>query len=113
LALRLSRASPQADCDRLDGEGEKVMMNFKLIGAVIISLTLATPAMAIPRNYQNDCGRAIDEEQPVQDALKFGNGMDYWNYYSGYGDLSRNGPYRGNVCDDFPHLDLAPISPFN
>ena len=75
---------------------ESTMMNFRLIGAVMISFVLAGPAMAMHHRYEHRVGR----ELPVVDATHFGYGSGRCGYHSGYGGLYGDGYYPGNVCDD-------------
>jgi hypothetical protein len=89
------------------------MTKFRLIGAAVLSLMLATPAMAMHHGYQPHYGQVAHEELPVQDALRLGYGTGCRTYHSGYGGLYGDGLYPGNVYDDCPHLDLAPTTPFN
>jgi hypothetical protein len=90
------------------------MTNLRLAGAAALSLMLATPAMAMHRSYHHHSGQVIQEELPVQDALRLGYGTGCRTYHSGYGGLYGDGQYPGNVYDaDCSHLDLAPTTPFN
>jgi hypothetical protein len=89
------------------------MTNFKLIGAAVLSLVLASPVMAMHHGYHPHYGQVAHEELPVQDALRQGYGTGCRTYHSGYGGLYGDGLYPGNVYDDCPHLDLAPTTPFN
>jgi hypothetical protein len=77
-------------------KGESVMMNFKLIGAVALSLMIATPAMAAHQRHHSRDGR----ELPVQDALHFGYDSGQCGYHSGYGGLYGDGYYPDNACSD-------------
>lgn len=88
------------------------MMNFRLIGAALLSLMVASPAMAAHHVYHPHYGQVGHEELPVQDALRLGYGTGYRTYHSGYGGLYGDGYYPGNVYDN-DHLDLAPSTPFN
>jgi hypothetical protein len=60
-------------------------MNYKLIGAVALSLMLASPAMAMHRGYHH------------HHAVKFGNSSIYgaYNFYSGH-DYAPRDDYRGD-----------------
>jgi hypothetical protein len=89
------------------------MMNFRLIGAAVLSLMLATPAMAMHHGYHSHYGPVAQEELPVQDALRLGYSTGCRTYHSGYGGLYGDGEYPGNVYDNCPHLDLAPTGTFN
>ena len=88
------------------------MMNFRLIGAAVLSLMLAAPAVAMQHGYHHHYGQVSPEGLPVQDALRLGYGTGYCTYHSGYGGLYGDGLYPGNVCGN-DHLDLAPTTPFN
>lgn len=68
----------------------------RLIGAALMSLLLAGPAMAM---YHNDQRRG-DRDLPVQDALHFGYSAGVCGYHSGYGGLYGDGLYPDNVCTD-------------
>lgn len=72
------------------------MMNFRLIGAAALLLTLATPAMAMHRGYHHHYGY-IHRGLPVQNASRFGYGSTYraYNFYPGHNYAP------GNVYDDF------------
>jgi hypothetical protein len=72
------------------------MMNFKLIGAVVLSLLIAAPAMAAHQRHYSRDGR----ELPVQDALDFGYDAGRCGYHSGRGGLYGDGLYPDNVCSD-------------
>jgi len=89
------------------------MTNFRLIGAAVLSLVLATPAMAMHHNYHPHFGQVVPDDLPVQDALRLGYGTGCRTYPSGYGGLYGDGLYPGDVYDNCPHLDLAPTTPFN
>jgi len=89
------------------------MTNFRLIGAAVLSLVLATPAMAMHYSYHPHYGQLVPDDLPVQDALRLGYGTDCRTYHSDYGGLCGDGLYPGSVYDDCPHLDLAPTTPFN
>jgi hypothetical protein len=86
------------------------MKNFRMIGAAVLSLMVATPALAKPHDYHRQYVQ--DPELPVQDALRLGYGTGKTAYHSGYGGLYGDGSYPGNVYDN-DHLDLAPTTPFN
>ena len=72
------------------------MTKVKLIGAVVLSVLLAGPAMAARHNEQPRSER----ETPVVDALHFGYGGGACGYHSGYGGLYGDGRYPDNVCVD-------------
>ena len=72
------------------------MMNFGLIGAAVLSLMIAAPAMAMHQRYHHRDGHDL----PVQDALHFGYGSGQCGYHSGYDGLYGDGLYPGNVCAD-------------
>jgi hypothetical protein len=69
-------------------------MNFRLIGAAALSLSLATPAMAMQHGYHHHHRGYIHKESRVQNAPKFGDGSTYgaYNFYpehdfgNGYSD---------------------------
>lgn len=67
------------------------MMNFRLIGAAALLLTLATPAMAMRHHHHHHYG------QPVQGALRLGYGSTYraYNFYPGHNFAP------GNIYNDF------------
>lgn len=72
------------------------MINVKLIGAAVLSLMMAAPAMAAhPSQYDRD-GRSL----PVQDAVHFGFESGRCGYHSGRGGLYGDGYYPDNVCSD-------------
>lgn len=72
------------------------MMNLKLIGVTVLSLMIATPAMAMHQKYDY----RDRHDLPVQDALHFGYSSGQCGYHSGYGGLYGDGLYPGNVCAD-------------
>lgn len=72
------------------------MTNVKLIGAVVLSLMAATPAMAAQQRHTPNHGRDL----PVQDSVHFGYDSGRCGYHSGYGGLYGDGYYPGNVCSD-------------
>jgi hypothetical protein len=72
------------------------MMSFKLIGATVVALMLAAPAMA---THQRHYGRDR-QDLPVQDALHFGYDSGRCGYHSGRGGLYGDGYYPDNVCAD-------------
>jgi hypothetical protein len=72
------------------------MTKFKLIGAMALSLIIASPAVAAQQAH-HDRER---HELPVQDALHFGYSSGRCGYHSGYGGLYGDGLYPGNVCTD-------------
>ena len=72
------------------------MLNFKLIGAAVLALMLAAPAMATHQRHYHRDGHNL----PVQDALHFGYDLGRSGYHSGYGGLYGDGLYPGNVCAD-------------
>jgi hypothetical protein len=95
-------------------KGECVMTNFRLAGAAALSLMLATPAMAMHHSYQHHSGQVVQDELPVEDALRLGYGTGCRAYPSGFAGLYGDGQYPGNVYDgDCAHLDLPPTTPFN
>lgn len=68
----------------------------RMIGAALMSLVLAGPAMAM---HHNDHRRG-DRELSVQDAVHFGYGAGVCGYHSGRGGLYGDGYYPDNVCED-------------
>ena len=72
------------------------MKNFSLIGAALLSLALATPAMAAQHSYHYRNGRDL----PVVDATHFGYGSGRCGYHSGYGGQYGDGYYPDGVCVD-------------
>jgi hypothetical protein len=72
------------------------MMKVGLIGATVLSLMIAAPAMATHQRYHHSDGRGL----PVEDALHFGYGAGQCGYHSGYGGLYGDGLYPTNVCAD-------------
>jgi len=66
-------------------------MNFRLIGAAALLLTLATPAMAMHHRHHRHYG------QPVKGAL----GFDYGRAYRAYGFYPGHSFAPGNAYDDF------------
>jgi hypothetical protein len=75
---------------------ESVMTKVKLIGAVVLSVLLAGPAMAARHNEQPRSGRQLS----VEDAVHFGYSAGVCGYHSGYGGLYGDGRYPDNVCTD-------------
>ena len=88
------------------------MKTFRLIGAVALSLMLATPAMAMHHVHHHQNGQFADSDLPVQDAQRFGYGTGYKTYHSGFGGLYGDGDYPGNAYEN-DHLDLPPSGTFN
>jgi hypothetical protein len=88
------------------------MTSFRFIGAAVLSLVLATPAMAMHYSDHPHFGRVVPDDLPVQDALGLGYGTGCRTYHSGYGGLYGDGLYPGSVYDNCPQLDLAPTTPF-
>jgi hypothetical protein len=72
------------------------MINVRLIGAAVLSLMLAGPAMAM----HHDQHYRANHDLPVQDAVHFGYGVGRCSSHSGYGGLYGDGLYPGNVCTD-------------
>lgn len=68
----------------------------RMIGAALMSLLLAGPAMAAHHNNQPHG----DGDMPVQDALHFGYSAGVCGYHSGRGGLYGDGYYPDNVCED-------------
>ena len=68
----------------------------RMIGLALLSLLLASPAMAMPHREHSRYDRSL----PVQDALHFGYSEGVCGYHSGYGGLYGDGFYPGNVCSD-------------
>jgi len=68
----------------------------RMIGAGLISLLLASPAMAMHHDYRHLDRRDL----PVQDAVHFGYSEGVCGYHSGRGGLYGDGYYPGNVCSD-------------
>lgn len=77
-------------------KGEITMMNIKWIGAAVLSLMIATPAMAAHQRYDHRDGRDLS----VQDAWHFGYGSGRCGFHSGYGGLYGDGYYPDNACKD-------------
>ena len=71
------------------------MTKFKLIGAIALSLLIASPVMATHRRNYRD-----GHDLPVQDAQHFGYGSGKCGYHSGRGGLYGDGFYPDNVCAD-------------
>jgi hypothetical protein len=86
------------------------MTNLRLIGAALLSLMLASPAMAMHHVYHHHYGQVLHGDLPVQDAIRLGHGSGYKTYHSGYGGLYGDGLYPGNVYEN-DHLDLPPSAP--
>jgi hypothetical protein len=72
------------------------MTNVRLITAVVVSLLVAGPAMAMHHKEHRSEGRDL----PVQDALHFEYSAGVCGYHSGYGGLYGDGYYPDNVCTD-------------
>ena len=89
------------------------MTNFRLIGAAVLTLVLAAPAMAMHHRYSPHYGQVVPDDFPVQDALRLGYDTGCRTDHSAYGGTYGDGLYQGSVYDNCPHLDLAPINPFN
>ena len=71
-------------------------MKVSLIGATVLSLIIAAPALAAhQRLHYRD-----HQDLPVQDALHFGYGSGQCGYHSGRGGLYGDGLYPDNVCAD-------------
>jgi hypothetical protein len=64
------------------------MTKFKLIGAMALSLMIASPAMATHQRHDPD-----GHDLAVQDSVHCG-------YHSGRGGLYGDGLYPDNVCAD-------------
>jgi hypothetical protein len=82
---------------------ECIMMNFRLIGATVLSLFLAGPAMAGSGDHgmrDEYHGLYRHHELPAQDAINFGYGNAYPTYHSGWGGLYGDGNYPGTVDDN-------------
>ena len=89
------------------------MIKFGLIGATVISLTLAlaAPAMArdihhaicLTRDVPADAYASSDPRLPVENALRWGYGQGYSNYPSGCGGLYGDGRYPGNTISNPYH----------
>jgi hypothetical protein len=84
------------------------MTNFKLIGAIALSVALATPAMAggdlgKHAGYHHRYVRVLAAPRglPVQDALRWGYGTGYRTFHTGFGGLYGDGNYPGNVYNDY------------
>jgi hypothetical protein len=89
------------------------MIKFGLIGATAISLMLAAPALAdnpqppqarsqlrttVPRANANN----IEQNLPIENALRWGYSQGYSYYPSGFGGLYGDGRYPGNTISN-PH----------
>jgi hypothetical protein len=72
------------------------MTIFKLIEVAMLSLMMASPAMAMHHSYRQH----VSHDLPVVDATHFGYGAGRCGYHSGYGGLYGDGYYPGNVCED-------------
>jgi hypothetical protein len=72
------------------------MTSVRLIAAAVISLLLASPAMAAHHNEQPSNRRQLS----VEDAVHFGYSAGVCGYHSGYGGLYGDGLYPDNVCKD-------------
>lgn len=82
-------------------------MNFKLIGAVALSLVLAGPAMAMHHRYHHDDSQAADGKLPVHAAPEYGNG----SIYGAYNFSPRNDSFPGYAGrSDSPGYDPVPPS---
>ena len=77
-------------------------MTFRLIGAAVLSLTLAGPAMAGSGDYRTDeyHGLYARQRMPAQDAIRFGYGNEYPTYHSGWGGLYGDGNYPGSIDEN-------------
>ena len=78
-------------------------MTFRLIGAAVLSLMLAGPAMAGSDGYRMpDPYRELYRHYrvPAQDAIRFGYGNEYPTYHSGWGGLYRDGNYPGSIDEN-------------
>jgi hypothetical protein len=71
------------------------MTKFKLIGAMALSLMIASPAVAMHQRHYPD-----GHDLPVQDAQHFGYGSGQCGYHSGRAGLYGDGLYPDNVCTD-------------
>ena len=72
------------------------MTNFKLIGAVILSLLVAAPAAAMPQRNHRHYSYS-HRMSPVQHA----RGLSYGSPYGSYGFDRGNDFDRGNYSDSF------------
>jgi hypothetical protein len=79
----------------VDKKGELVMTKFKLIGAMVLSLAIASPVMAMHQRHDGD-----GHNLPVQDSVHFGYGSGQCGYHSGRAGLYGDGLYPDNVCAD-------------
>jgi len=68
----------------------------RMIGLALLSLLLASPAMAMHHTNYRHNNRALS----VQDALDFGYSEGVCGYHSGRGGLYGDGLYPDNVCKD-------------
>jgi hypothetical protein len=98
-----------------EAETEDVMTRFGLIGAAVLSLTLALAAPAMARDVQKVRSPARVApvyphvyvygdnlpNLPVQDALRWGYGQGYSTYPSGFGGLYGDGRYHGNTISNY------------
>ena len=78
-------------------------MTFRLIGAAVLSLMLAGPAIAGRDGYRMpDPYRELYRHQrmPAQDAIRFGYGNEYPTYHSGWGGLYGDGNYPGSIDEN-------------
>ena len=71
------------------------MTKFKLIGAMALSLMIASPAMAAHQRHDT-----YGHDLAVQDSVHFGYGSGQCGYHSGRGGLYGDGYYPDNVCAD-------------
>lgn len=86
------------------------MTKFGLIGATVLSLTLAVPAMARDIHHVRNSTRAAavnayaaEPRLPVENALRWGYSQGYSNYPSGWGGLYGDGRYPGNTISNPNH----------
>jgi len=78
-------------------------MTFRLIGAAVLSLMLAGPAIAGSDEYgMPDPHREFYRyhRMPAQDAIRFGYGNEYPTYHSGWGGLYGDGNYPGSIDEN-------------
>jgi hypothetical protein len=91
-------------------------MKPRLIGATVLTLALAAPAIAgdaqgtaatqrakrqvrtVP--HQPNSNNFYDPNLPVENALRWGYSQGYSNYPSGFGGLYGDGRYPGNVISN-------------
>jgi hypothetical protein len=85
------------------------MIKFGLIGASVLTLAVAAPAMArdIQHAKQPMRGAAAnayayygEPNLPIENALRWGYSQGYTNYPSGFGGLYGDGRYPGNTVSN-------------